>query len=118
MMEFIHEPFEHPFEHPFHHHHHEVNPIELAQIGGASQYAKLSYRLQKHIEDDTRHITDEERYKWNKTYNDLKALKEDIEDGVVGGGISINDVRDYLESMNYATKTWVNEQGFLKDFDV
>lgn len=118
MMEFIHEPFEHPFEHPFHHHHHEVNPIELAQIGGASQYAKLSYRLQKHIEDDTRHITDEERYKWNKTYNDLKALKEDIEDGVVAGGISINDVRDYLESMNYATKTWVNEQGFLKDFDV
>lgn len=117
MMEFIHEPFEHPFEHPFHHHH-EVNPIELAQIGGASQYAKLSYRLQKHIEDDTRHITDEERYKWNKTYNDLKALKEDIEDGVVAGGISINDVRDYLESMNYATKTWVNEQGFLKDFDV
>ena len=117
-MEFIHEPFEHPFEHPFHHHHHEVNPIELAQIGGASQYAKLSYRLQKHIEDDTRHITDEERYKWNKTYNDLKALKEDIEDGVVAGGISINDVRDYLESMNYATKTWVNEQGFLKDFDV
>lgn len=121
MMEFIHEPFEHPFEHPFHHHHHEVNPIELAQIGGASQYAKLSYRLQKHIEDDTRHITDEERYKWNKTYNDLKALKEDINDGTIGGGTDktklsefINDVPFVSESSligrldAYATKDWVN----------
>lgn len=120
MMEFIHEPFEHPFEHPFHHHHHEVNPIELAQIGGASQYAKLSYRLQKHIEDDTRHITDEERYKWNKTYNDLKALKEDIEDGTIGGGDDktklsefINDVPFVSESSLtnrlglYATEDWV-----------
>lgn len=121
MMEFIHEPFEHPYEHPFHHHHHEVNPIELAQIGGASQYAKLSYRLQKHVEDDTRHITDEERYKWNKASNDLKALKEDIDDGTIGGGNEktklsefINDV-PYVTEANligrlgsYATQDWVN----------
>ena len=119
MMEFIHEPFEHPFEHPFHHHHHEVNPIELAQIGGASQYAKLSYRLQKHIEDDTRHITDEERYKWNKTYNDLKALKEDINDGTIGGGgLDKDELALYLTTHKYATQDWVEGKGYQTESQV
>lgn len=105
-MEFIHEPFEH--HHP--HHHHEVSPLELAQIGGASQYAKLSWRLQKHIEDNVRHITDEERYKWNKAYNDLKSLKEDIEDGNIGGNVDLNAVKDLLDQRNYATQGWVNDK--------
>ena len=105
-----------------HHHHHGPSPVELAQISGASQYARLNTRLQKHIEDDVRHITDEERYKWNKGIYDLKALKEDIDNGTIGGGGTdktklsefINDVPFVSESSligrldAYATKDWVN----------
>lgn len=117
MMNYIHSPF---IDEPHHHHHPMPNPIELAQISGASQYAKLNTKLQKHIEDDERHLKDGERDKWNKVIYDLGLLKDkvnDLEDDIEGGGSSqnklisqfINDVpyakRSDLDE--YATQAWV-----------
>lgn len=102
-----------------HHHHHGPSPVELAQISGASQYARLNTRLQKHIEDDVRHITDEERYKWNKGIYDLKALKEDINDGTIGGGgLDKDELALYLTTHKYATQDWVEGKGYQTESQV
>lgn len=116
MMNYIGGPFIGPEPH---HHHHGPSPVELAQISGASQYARLNTRLQKHIEDDVRHITDEERYKWNKGIYDLKALKEDINDGTIGGGgLDKDELALYLTTHKYATQDWVEGKGYQTESQV
>lgn len=76
MKEFIYDNF-------FHHHgHHEdINPIDLAQISGATSYANLYTRLQKHMQDKVKHITKEERDAWNKAVEDIASIKGDSEYG-------------------------------------
>lgn len=108
-----------PIFEPHHHHHHAPNPMELAQISGASQYAKLNMRLQRHIEDDDRHLRDGERAKWNKAADDLKLLKEEL-DGFSPSSfdpdqyIKRNELNLYVTRTElnntldgYATKNWV-----------
>ena len=116
MMNYIDMPY---FE-PHHHHHHAPNPVELAQISGASQYAKLNMRLQRHIEDDDRHLRDGEREKWNKTANDFKLLKEDLGDiqTAINQKTKLsefeNDVpflkRSDLDNLNFATIAYVDQR--------
>lgn len=61
-----------------HHHdncHDHMGPLEFAQVSNAGAYARLYSKLITHIEDNVRHITAEERDKWNK-----KADKIDLEE--------------------------------------
>lgn len=48
---------------------HDIGPIEALGMAGAQAYGKLDSRLINHIEDNIRHITDEERTKWNNKVN-------------------------------------------------
>lgn len=76
-------------------------------------------RLQRHIEDDDRHLRDGERAKWNKAADDLKLLKEEL-DGFSPSSfdpdqyIKRNELNLYVTRTElnntldgYATKNWV-----------
>ena len=73
-------------EPPFHHHHH-MGPMEHEHIANAAAYARLNTKLSVHMNDDSRHITDEEREKWNEAadnaitdVDEILAEKADVED--------------------------------------
>lgn len=64
-----------PVMHHHDHCHDHMGPLEFAQVSNAGAYARLYSKLITHIEDNVRHITAEERDKWNK-----KADKIDLEE--------------------------------------
>lgn len=77
MKEFIYDNY-------FHNHSHspeDINPIDLAQISGATSYANIYTRLQKHMQDKVHHITKEERDAWNKAVEDIALITGDSEYG-------------------------------------
>lgn len=61
-------------ENPVHYHDY-TGPLEAAQIANATAYARVHTKLVSHIADDKRHITEEERDKWNKKADKI-ALEE------------------------------------------
>lgn len=64
-----------PVMHHHDHCHDHMGPLEFAQVSNAGAYARLYSKLITHIEDNVRHITAEERDKWNK-----KVDKIDLEE--------------------------------------
>ena len=64
-----------PVMHHHDHCHDHMGPLEFAQVSNAGAYARLYSKLITHIEDNVRHITAEERDKWNK-----KADKIELEE--------------------------------------
>ena len=68
-------------EPPFHHHHH-IGPMEHEHIANAAAYARLNTKLSVHMNDDTRHITDEEREKWNKAADNMIEDIDEILDEI------------------------------------
>lgn len=90
-------------EPPFHHHHH-MGPMEHEHIANAAAYARLNTKLSVHMNDDSRHITDEEREKWNKAADNMIEDIDEILDEIANTSDIPTKMSDLENDLQYITQ--------------
>lgn len=82
----------------------------------AQAYGRLDAKVTRHISDNIRHITKEEREAWNNKAEkqDIEDLKSLIADQTSGESTSTNNnyyntIKEYVENGGYITAEWFRE---------